>query len=175
MIAIWLGFSLLVATSGMAAMAQSPDFDPAGDWRGTLTAGAIKLWVAIHLGETATYDSLDQGALGLRALLKVTGNRVSMDIEGVGVFEGALSPDGSVLEGVLRQGPTAPPLRFERGSFPALKRPQTLLPPFPYQSRADQLSQSAPGECPVGRHTDLAGEWRPLSRGLADHGLRRAG
>src|SRR5690606_15367024 len=47
---------LLVAS--LPVLAQSTA-DPTGDWRGTLQAGAVQLRLALHLGETSTFDSPD--------------------------------------------------------------------------------------------------------------------
>ncbi len=117
----------------LAAGAQAAP-DPAGDWRGTLQAGAVSLRVALHLGDTSTFDSPDQGALGIPARMTTEGRRVTVTIEQVGSFEGELSPDGSTLAGTFRQGGASLPLSFERGTFSAARRPQTPAPPFPYQS-----------------------------------------
>lgn len=138
--AFWTGLALLLAAGGPQLMAQSANIDPSGDWRGTISAGGIKLRAALHLGETSTFDSPDQGALGLPSQMSVNGRSVIVNIAGVGVFEGTLSANGSELEGVLKQGPAAMPIRFERGVFAAANRPQTPRPPFPY--RAEEVSYS---------------------------------
>lgn len=117
----------------LAACAQVAP-DASGDWRGTLQAGAIKLRLAMHLGETSTFDSLDQNALGLPARMSAEGRRVTVTVDKVGVFEGEISEDGRTLAGSLKQGPMTTPLSFERGAFAAVHRPQTPAPPFPYRS-----------------------------------------
>lgn len=125
------GIVLWVLTLTAGAQAAP---DPAGDWRGTLQAGAVSLRVALHLGDTSTFDSPDQGALGIPARMTTEGRRVTVTIEQVGSFEGELSPDGGTLAGTFRQGGASLPLSFERGSFGAAQRPQTPVPPFPYRS-----------------------------------------
>ena len=117
----------------LGAGAQTPT-DPSGDWRGVLSGGAVKLRVALHLGANSTFDSPDQGAVGLPASTVVDGRRVTVTVARVGVFEGELSVDGSTLAGALKQGGLATPLTFERGAFTAANRPQTPVKPYPYRS-----------------------------------------
>lgn len=128
-----LAFIAALLGLSLAAWAQTAP-DPSGDWRGTLQAGAVQLRVAMHLGQTSTFDSPDQGALGLPARMTVEGRRVTVNIEQVGVFAGELSQDGKTLVGTFRQGGASLPLSFERGTFGAAQRPQTPQPPFPYRS-----------------------------------------
>jgi pimeloyl-ACP methyl ester carboxylesterase len=124
----------LFAGAPLGAIAQTPS-DSAGDWRGTLSAGAVKIRVALHLGAASSFDSPDQGALGLPARMTSEGRRVTVTVEKVGVFDGELSEDGSQLVGALVQGPTRTPLTLERGVFAAANRPQTPTGPFPYESK----------------------------------------
>ena len=146
--AIWIRLALLLALLPAAwapqATAQPASADPSGDWRGTISAGEVTLRVALHLGETSTFDSPDQGAIGVPAQMTVEGGSVVVNITGVGVFEGTLSTDGSELAGILKQGPASIPVRFERGLFAAANRPQTPLPPFPY--RTEDVSYVNPGQ-----------------------------
>ena len=142
--AIWIGLALLLAAWGPSVKAESGNADAFGDWRGTISAGEINLRAALHLGETSTFDSPDQGVLGLPAQMSVDGRTVTVNIGGVGVFEGTLSADGGTLEGVLKQGPAAIPIRFERGVFSAANRPQTPVPPFPY--RVEEVSYDNPDQ-----------------------------
>lgn len=135
---IWMILALLMAAWGPAAAAQPANVDASGDWRGRVSVGAVTLRVALHLGATSTFDSPDQGVRGLPARFSASGRQVVVEIDGVGVFEGLLSVDGNVLEGAVRQGPMAVPLRFERGAFTALHRPQTPVSPVPY--RAEEVS-----------------------------------
>lgn len=127
-----IAFALLLVAS-LPAPAQSVP-DPTGDWRGTLQAGAVKLRLALHLGETSTLDSLDQGAMGIPARMTRDGRRITVTIEQVGRIEGELSEDGNQITGFLNQGAARLPLTFERGTFAAAHRPQTPVAPFPYRS-----------------------------------------
>lgn len=129
----WIGLGLLLTMWNASAMGQPAPDGPSGDWRGTLVAGAVNLRLALHLGSVSTFDSPDQGAVGMPARMTVDGRKVVVEIDGVGVFEGTLSDDGATLEGALKQGPASIPLRFERGVLSAASRPQTPQPPFPYR------------------------------------------
>ena len=113
----------------LAAFAQ----DPQGDWRGTLQAGAVKMRIALHLGENSTMDSPDQGASGVPARMTHDGPNITVAIAGVGSFEGSLTEDGKTLSGALVQGAARMPITFERGVFSAAKRPQTPTKPYPYR------------------------------------------
>jgi pimeloyl-ACP methyl ester carboxylesterase len=124
----------LTLLAAPAVVAAQPSLDPAGDWRGTLTSGAISLRVALHLSATASsFDSLDQGALGLPAKMTVNGAHVVVTVDKLGVIEGDLSPDGQTLTAALKQGPNATPLVLQRGIFTAAYRPQTPIKPYPYR------------------------------------------
>lgn len=114
------------------ASAIAPADDPAGDWRATVRVSGTALRLVLHLGARATYDSPDQGALGLPAAMTVENGRVTVLLRGAGQFEGALSADGTTLSGTLTQGGAAIPVTFERGVFAPARRPQTPRPPFPY-------------------------------------------
>lgn len=130
---IWIACALVLATaSGAMARAGAPD--PAGDWRGSISAGAVKLRVALHLGEKFTFDSPDQGAIGLGAQMKAEGSDITAAIAGVGIFKGVIAADGKSLDGVLVQGATSIPIRFDRGIISAANRPQTPHAPFPYRT-----------------------------------------
>jgi pimeloyl-ACP methyl ester carboxylesterase len=145
--AIWIGFALLLGAWGANGNAQSGNAAVFGDWRGTISAGETTLRAAFHLGETSTFDSPDQGVVGLPAQLSVAGRTVTVSITGVGVFEGTLSADGRTLEGVLKQGPAVIPISFERGIFSAANRPQTPVPPFPY--RVEDVGYDNPSQAGV--------------------------
>jgi dienelactone hydrolase len=132
---------LLAMLAGPLALAQTPA-EYAGDWKGTLNAGAVKLRVALHIGDTTTFDSLDQGAIGMPASSAVADGKIIVTITGVGSFEGALSADGETLAGILKQGAGQLPLSFTRGSFETARRPQTPQAPFPY--RTEDVSYDNP-------------------------------
>jgi hypothetical protein len=129
-----LALAAVLAAAPIAAAAQ-PASDPSGDWIANLQIGAVSLRAALHLGASASsFDSPDQGAMGLPAKMTRDGSHVVVTIDKVGSFEGDLSADGQSLAGRLKQGPTTVALVFTRGVFAASRRPQTPVKPYPYRS-----------------------------------------
>jgi uncharacterized protein len=113
-----------------------------GDWQGTLSAGAVKLRIGLHILKdaagnlTAKFDSIDQSAMGLPVKAATfTGNRLALDIAvSQASFEGTLSVDGSEIAGTFTQG-AGVPLTFKRvDKVDTLRRPQEPKPPFPYDA-----------------------------------------
>jgi len=103
--------------------------DPSGDWRAMGRAGGR---VAFHLGESSTFDNIDQGQMGQPARMSVEGRRVVVVIgaDGALTFEGELSADGQTLTGAIRPSnqpqSSAQTLTFERGVFaPFVATPET--------------------------------------------------
>lgn len=94
----------------------------AGVWNGTLVAGpqALRLRVTIQKADsgaaTGTMDSLDQGANGiLLNLITLKDDKVRFEVRTVGgVYEGALSADGSLLKGEWSQGGQTLPLELKK-------------------------------------------------------------
>ena len=106
-----------------------------GDWHGVLTAGPAGIRVAMHLGATSRFDSVDEGANGIIAHMTVAGRRVTVDVPRISaVFEGDLSEDGAQLVGEWRQATQSIPLSLERGTIAPPKRTQTPVAPFPYRA-----------------------------------------
>ena len=134
--------TVLCAAPIMAAALPAPD--PSGDWITTVKAGAVSLRLALHLHDAgSSFDSVDQGALGLAASMTRQGPHVVVAIEKVGAFEGELSADGQTLTGALKQGPANTPLVFTRGAFTAAHRPQTPVKPYPYREVDAQYDNTA--------------------------------
>lgn len=106
-----------------------------GDWHGVLKAGAAKMRVAMHLGATSRFDSVDEGANGIIAHMAVAGRRVTVSMPRIGaVFEGDLSADGAELSGEWRQASQRFALVLDRGAIAPPKRTQTPVGPFPYRA-----------------------------------------
>lgn len=121
--------------------AKPSDID--GAWMGTLDTGAVKLRVVFHIvntadGPTATMDSLDQGMHGL-PMSSVSRNGVALKMEANkigGVFEGAIAPDLSSIDGKWTQGGGTLPLVLKPVKDKTqleLKRPQNPVKPYPYR------------------------------------------
>src|SRR3954463_2427659 len=93
-----LGFCLLTVTLASAQPAPSLE----GNWQGTLDAGIQKLRLALHVSRSAqgapaaTFDSLDQGAMGIPLpVVTLTGRALHFELPGKAAsFDGTLSADG---------------------------------------------------------------------------------
>jgi opacity protein-like surface antigen len=98
--------SIVLATS----QEQTQQVEPAGEWKGTLNAGAVKLDLVLHVSKkdgalSATLDSPDQGATGLAIdSITVTGKSLRFEMKSLGAnYEGVFSADGSQIEGQFSQ------------------------------------------------------------------------
>ena len=138
---------LLIAGTAPTADAQTV----AGDWQGTLRAGAASLRIEVHIAAEpggqfkGTLDSLDQGARGIPlSAIALNDRRLTFTVPAVaGSFTGTLSDDGNTIEGSWSQGASLP-LVLTRG-MPAAppRRPQT--PPKPYPYRDEEVTFANPG------------------------------
>jgi len=107
------------ATASAAKPAKPSDID--GAWTGTLAAGDTKLRVVFHItntadGLTATLDSPDQDAKGIRAsAVTRDGSSLRLELKVInGVYEGKISKDLATIEGTWSQGGAAMPLTLKR-------------------------------------------------------------
>jgi pimeloyl-ACP methyl ester carboxylesterase len=134
--------TLLFLLLTTAATAQSP---LTGIFQGTLHAGAANLRIVFHIASTptglsSTLDSPDQGATGLPTTsTTLTDSTLTIAADNLHLsFSGTLSPDRNTLTGTFTQGAASLPLTLTRvtdaAQLAAPKRPQTPIPPFPYQS-----------------------------------------
>jgi uncharacterized protein len=142
----------LIFLAGALLMAQAPSFE--GAWFGTLQAGPAKLRLALHLTASANgalgaaLDSLDQNAMGMPASgVSVSGRSVTVAFAGIGgLFEGTLSGDGKLLEGVWKQGGASFPLSLEKvDKIPEVPRPQEPKKPYPYREEEVAYENQAGG------------------------------
>lgn len=110
-------------------------------WMGTLEVPGGKLRLVVHLARgadgalTATIDSLDQGANGIKvdsALFK--DGKLTLDLKALGArFEGTANAEGTEVTGQWIQGGAPMPLVLKViDKVPAALRPQEPRPPLPY-------------------------------------------
>ena len=107
----------------MASVAQAQNI--AGDWQGTLKAGAAELRLVLHITRNddgslkATLDSVDQGANGIPvAAISLKDSNLSLTVNAVhGTYEGKLSADANEITGIWTQGQPLP-LNFKRSAVP---------------------------------------------------------
>ncbi len=106
-----------------AAIARAQNI--AGDWQGTLKAGAAELRLVLHIAKKddgtykATLDSVDQGANGIPVTsISLKDSKLNLTIDAVhGTFDGKLSADANKIEGTWTQNQPLP-LTFARSAIP---------------------------------------------------------
>jgi len=132
-----------------SAFAQAPPL--AGNWAGTLEAGAARLRMVLHVtagasGLTANIDSVDQGAMGIPVTtITQQGLDVRLDLGPLmASYEGRLNKDGTEITGQWRQRGAALPLVFKR-SEAGLARPQDPKKPYPYREEEVVVENKAGG------------------------------
>lgn len=145
----------LTAIIAAAITCKANDFQ--GDWKGHLDAGVIGLRIALHIedspdgGLKCLLDSPDQGAFGLPANARTSGDSISVFLERLALaYEGRMV--GGKIEGTFRQGAFSTALTFERGTFEE-NRPQTPQPPFPYRSTEVTFTNAKDGTVLAGTLT----------------------
>jgi len=126
---LFLSVSLLMSTAGLAA--AQPNI--AGDWEGTLKAGAIELRLALHVvsaddgGFKATLDNIDQGGFHIPVTsIALTGPRLTLRIDALSAsFDGTVGADGTAIAGTWSQRASVP-LVFARAPKRADVKPSDV-------------------------------------------------
>lgn len=139
----------MIEVVAMAAVEhQAEAADLVGRWEGALRIGDASLPLVVRVsqgaeGLVAVMDSPAQGARDMPITgLTEAGGTVRFAIPSVGGrFEGARSTDNATWTGAWSQGGTSLPLILTRRAAPAevaapaaAARPQTPVPPFPYEA-----------------------------------------
>lgn len=115
--------------------------DIEGNWLGALEFNGLTLRLALKVAKapdgsfTATFDSLDQGAIDLPIdTITQKDKTVSFEAKQYGLsYEGTLGEKGDEINGLFKQGAGSTALRFKRtGELPKIKRPQEPQKPYPY-------------------------------------------
>ncbi len=123
---------LLVSTLPAAAFAQGI----VGSWKGVLDVGGAKLNLVFHIkgDKSVTMDSPDQGAMGIPTTVKCfAADSLCVEMEAMNVvYSGKLV--GDEIKGTFSQMGYSFPLNLKKGEV-KINRPQTPLPPFPYQTK----------------------------------------
>ncbi|MHB9029568.1 MAG: alpha/beta hydrolase family protein [Candidatus Latescibacterota bacterium] len=115
--------------------------DIAGKWLGTIAVSGVELRIAFEIskanegGYTAVMHSIDQGAMNIAvSAVTLIGDSLKMEVKSIpGAYTGALSPDGSSIDGKWFQGGAVPLVIRRVDKFPEFNRPQTPKKPFPYR------------------------------------------
>jgi hypothetical protein len=114
--------TLTLGALGGAAYGQSgPPVEITGDWKAVLEVNETKLRLLLHVtkaesGLSASFDSLDQGALGLPVdSIRRDGARLHLDMSRLGArFDGDWNASTLQYEGKWMQGPAALPVSWKR-------------------------------------------------------------
>ena len=172
MAVVLVPLGIAAATAPAAGQEPTPAdlSDFAGNWIGTLDAGAAQLRLRFVIAEgdeglSATVFSIDQGNTEIPVEAVTTnGDTISLSMPMVGAsYKGALSAEDGRITGTFTQAGASFPLILERapegeGAGP-VRRPQDPEEPFPY------LAEDVTFPNPEGGHT-LAGTFtRPRSGG----------
>jgi len=114
------GIALLI--SSVILCSAAPGNTVAGNWRGTLEVGAVKLRLVFKISQSASgdltgkMDSLDQGARDIPVdRVTVKANSLRLEVNSVnGVYEGTLDKSRSKATGQWTQGGKDLPLSLEK-------------------------------------------------------------
>ena len=141
--------ALVVLLSAGVATAQSL----AGNWQGTLQAGARSLRVIFVVSAAdggalrAVMYSIDQGGQGTPATVTAQGSAVRMVATGANItFEGSLSADGNSINGNFTQGGNVLPITLQRATkdtawaIPEPPKPMAADAPLAFEVATIKLS-----------------------------------
>ncbi len=147
------------AASPLSATVAPPGID--GFW---LASPSPVIFLQFELesgpgGIVGWFDSLSEGIQGLEVTGRWDGSAIELEIdEASGGFTGTLAADGSTLSGTLEFPGAAVPVTFERRTERfAFQRPQTPVPPFPYDAEDVVFANEAAGLHLAGTLTRPAG------------------
>lgn len=121
-VAPWAALTLTLGAIGGAAYSQSgPTAEITGDWKAVLEFNATKLRLLLHVtkaesGLSASFDSLDQGALGLPVdEIRRDGASLHLGMTKLGArFDGDWNASTLQFEGQWKQGPAALAMNWKR-------------------------------------------------------------
>ena len=118
--------TLLLTLAACALARAAGDAPFAGDWMGSLDVNGKSVRIALHLKQdggrwSGTFDSPDQGALGLAMdHVEMDGNKLVWKMGAAGiVYEGVFDPASGAISGTFSQGGGKLPLQFKHVAAPA--------------------------------------------------------
>ncbi len=126
--------SLILTLLCLTGFSQEIDDKYRGTWSGALDVNGTKLELVFHIGDECTLDVPAQGVKGFKAAFsQITEDSVRIQIPMIwAAFTG--SYDGEQMTGTYFQSGVELPLTLLRGGPEKAKRPQTPVPPFPYNT-----------------------------------------
>ena len=114
-------FFMALASIASTAGQNWPGVELAGDWKTSLEVSGTTLRLILHManggsGMSATLDSLDQGALGLKVdSIRMEGPRLLLEMSQFGArYEGDWNAAANQFEGKWKQGAAVFPLNWKR-------------------------------------------------------------
>ncbi|MGD0629066.1 MAG: alpha/beta hydrolase, partial [Terracidiphilus sp.] len=118
---------VIAATMAPLACAQA---SVAGDWQGTLSVSGTQLRLGLHIAAakdgslTATFDSIDQGAMGIPVTaITLKDSKLTFTVDAAHIaYEGAVNKDATEIDGTFTQGQDIP-LNFKRAAAVAAPKP----------------------------------------------------
>jgi len=127
--------TLLIST--VIVCRAAPGNTVAGNWRGTLEVGAVKLRLVFKISQSASgdltgkMDSLDQGARDIPVnSVTIKDNSLRLEVNSVnGVYEGTLDKSGLKATGQWTQGGKALPLALEKSEAKGVPAESEKLSP----------------------------------------------
>jgi uncharacterized protein len=135
-----------------------------GDWTGRLVVGASALPVVVHLrprgpGLTGTVDSPNQGMTGLAIdTVLVHGAEFRFELWSIhAAYQGTVFPGAAGIRGAWSQGQQVVMLNFTRQAALEQRRPQTPVPPWPYDAEEVVVENPAAGVKLAGTFTKPRG------------------
>lgn len=148
--AVCVAAVLFAVSSLCVSAADVPVMNRRGVWNGKLMAGPTGITLVFRVfGESSdalqcVMDSPDQGAYGIPAELEyISGDSLAVSIPNMTIsFSGRF--DGGKIVGVFSQRGFRFPLTLNEGE-PALRRPQTPEPPYPYFTEEVTFTNTADG------------------------------
>lgn len=107
-----------------------------GDWQGILKANDVELRLRLHVTKDekgtlkATFDSIDQGAIGLPiSAIIIKDSTLNFELKvASGSYEGKINADHTRISGTWTQGGVSIPLEFTRITVRQETKKKTLKP-----------------------------------------------
>lgn len=156
------GLVVLLSISVLHGAQLSQSSSPTGTWEGKLNVSTVNLRLVLRIVETngiltATMDSPDQGTRGMVVNdVIVRNDSLLFTVVSVqGRYAGAISSDGTTIDGQWSQGPVSLPLLLRRAD--GLQEPshhaQEPVKPYPYTAEDVTFSNTAAGNTLAGTLT----------------------
>lgn len=150
--------TIMLALFALMGQAQiNPTTALLGSWSGKISIGNNSLRVVLHLEQKEGYvavslDSPDQGAKGMSASKEyLSDDSLAIKLEFIGMTYRASLKDGKLV-GTFAQNGFSTPLVMTKG-VDEVKRPQTIQPPYPYETEEVTFRNEADGATLAGTLT----------------------